>query len=330
MTSPRFRCALVTGGAGFLGSFLCEELLRRGYEVIAVDNLFRGREENVRHLGQTGRFVFHRMDLMDGADVRRMREVMVAAGVDIVFHYAAVNGTRYFYDRPWEVLLTNAGVTANLVRELGKVPTLRKLVYASSSEVYGSPGKIPTDEDQPIMLRAYSDRDSYAAGKAIGEFYVRLFAREHALPFLVLRIFNTYGERMDTSEYGQVIPEFIRKMLTQDRFEVIGDGTQTRSFCYVEDNVRLSVSAAEMVDEEILNVGSQDEVTIAGLARLLHDIAGRPFAPVFSANREHDHPRRCPSISKLVRLVGDQPGVGLKEGLARVLKHYEHKLGLGR
>ena len=187
---------LVTGAAGFLGSHLCDKLLEEGNIVFGIDNFFRGNEEN---LPDHKNFIFIEKDLTEsGFNIPEL---------DVVIHYAAINGTRYFYDIPNKVVDDNIRMTQNVLNSIDQSVT--KLVYASSSEIYGPTPKVPTDESQPIELHIEADRDSYASSKAIGEFMVKTWCKQNKVSYLILRPFNTYGTRMATNGYGQVIPELI-------------------------------------------------------------------------------------------------------------------------
>jgi nucleoside-diphosphate-sugar epimerase len=309
--------ALVTGAAGFLGSFLSEELLSHGYTVVGVDNFFRGKKEYVPHHEQ---FSFHELDLVQ--EPEQLLQLISKEKPELVFHYAAINGTKYFYDIPYKVINDNVRMTQHVL-EACKNSSVRKIIYASSSETYGEPMEIPTPETHPILLNIHTNRDSYASSKAINDFYVKLFAQQHGLHYLILRIFNTYGPHMDTSEYGQVIPEFIAKMFQQDTFTIIGDGSQTRSFCYVSDHTRLVRTLAENVSNEIVNVGNDKETRIIDVAKTLHDIANKEFKPHFLPPREYDHARRQPDITKLIKLTQDHPCISLKEGLKKTLDDFK-------
>jgi len=309
------KTVLITGAAGFLGSHLAEYLTLSGYFVIGIDNFFRGKyvPENT---------TFFNLDLTDSDNIRKIKEIIREYNVKIIIHYAAINGTKYFYDIPLKVLDDNVLITRNILKAC-EGEDINKIVYASSSEVYGEPKIIPTPETHPTQLEVYNERDSYAASKAIGEFYVKLFSEKHNISYLILRIFNTYGPRMDTSEYGQVIPEFIRKVFFEKEFTIYGDGNQTRSFTFVEDHVRLAKKLMETVDNEIINIGSQEEIKIIDLARKIHEIVGREFKPIFLPARKGDRIRRCPDISKLKNLINDEPKISLEEGLMRTIEWYK-------
>ncbi len=311
---------LITGAAGFLGSHLVDAYLKQGFLVIGVDNFFRGKPENLP--SENENFIFVKLDLTSDDSVKVLSEYLRDYGVDLVIHYAAINGTKYFYDIPYKVLDDNVRMTQNVLRATEFAGCVRKVVYASSSEVYGEPSIIPTPETHPIVLEVEQKRDSYAASKAIGEFYVKLFSESHGIDYLILRIFNTYGPRMDTSEYGQVIPEFIRKLFFDDVFTIIGPGTQTRSFCYVEDHVRLVMKLIEKCRNDVFNIGSDEEVTIIELAKIMHELVGRPFKPKILPPRPGDRMRRRPDITKLINAINDRPTIGLKEGLKYTIEYY--------
>ena len=312
--------AIVTGVAGFLGSFLSEELLNNDYEVVGVDNFFRGRQE---YLPEHNNFKFKKIDLAKNPE--KITELIQNENPDIVFHYAAINGTKYFYDIPYQVINDNVRITQNVLNAC-KHSTVEKIVYASSSETYGEPMQVPTPETHPILLNIHTNRDSYASSKAICDFYTKLFAREFKIKYLILRIFNTYGPRMDTSEYGQVIPEFINKMFNQKQFTIIGDGKHTRSFCYVDDHTRLVRQLAEKTSNEVVNIGNDSETTIDDLAKKIHEIENKEFKPKYLPAREYDHKKRCPDISKLKKLINDHPKISLEEGLAKTINEYKNKL----
>jgi len=311
--------ALVTGAAGFLGSFLSKELLNNGYEVIGVDNFFRGKKE---YLPSHEKFTFYKIDLVK--EGKKFKEIVARHKPELLFHYAAINGTEYFYDIPYQVINDNIIMTQNVL-EACKKTSVKKIIYASSSETYGEPMEIPTPETHPILLNIHTVRDSYASSKAISDFYVKLFAEENKLQYLILRIFNTYGPNMDTSKYGQVVPEFINKMYNDKEFTIIGQGNHTRSFCYVDDHTRLVRNLAETTSNEIVNIGNDKETKIVELAEMIHKIENKPFKPKYLPAREYDHKRRKPDISKLKKLTNDYPKIELREGLEKTIQSFKNK-----
>jgi len=313
---------LVTGAAGFLGSFLSQELLNNDYDVIGIDNFFRGKKE---YLPKHNNFIFYKLDLV--TEKEKLIKIFKKEKPEMIFHYAAINGTKYFYDIPYKVLNDNIKMTQNILKVCIH-STVEKIIYASSSEVYGEPQKIPTPETHPILLNIHTDRDSYASSKAICEFYIKLFAKGNNIDYLILRIFNTYGPHMDTSEYGQVIPEFIKKMYNNKEFTIIGNGSHTRSFCYVDDHTRLTRKLIEIVSNDIVNIGNDKEIRIVDLAKKMHAIENRDFKPKYLPCREYDHKRRQPDITKLRRLIHDQPKISLEEGLKRTIIDFKKNKSL--
>tara|TARA_R100001082_G_scaffold110194_1_gene89442 strand:+ start:1469 stop:2413 length:945 start_codon:yes stop_codon:yes gene_type:complete len=311
--------ALVTGAAGFLGSFLSKGLLAQGYKVVGVDNFFRGKPEN---LPKHDNFSFYEIDLVK--DSFNLKETIEKEGPDTVFHYAAINGTKYFYDIPYKVLDDNVKMTQNVLRSI-EGSGIKKIIYASSSEVYGHNPGIPTAEDNFIILNANTDRDSYASSKALGEFYIKMFTKKHNMDFVIIRPFNTYGPRMDNTEYGQVVPEFIRKIKNDKKFSIIGSGEQTRSFCYVDDHTELVISLAKYAKNDIINIGSDEKITINRLAEMLHEIMGREFDPAFTAPRDYDTKRRQPCIKKLTKHNPNYEFVKIFDGLEKTVKWYRGK-----
>jgi nucleoside-diphosphate-sugar epimerase len=225
------------------------------------------------------------------------------------------------------VLRVNTEGTINLLRAVEQYP-VSKIVFASSSEVYGEPMTIPVGEDHPFLLNGIANpRHSYAASKVMGEYYVRWSAEKFGFDWVNLRIFNSYGPRMDTSQYGQVVPEFIQRILADEPFTLFGPGTQTRSFCYVEDTVEMMVRAGERVSNDALNIGNDKEISILALAELLHQVMGRPFEYTLLDMVEGDILRRVPDLSKARQLLDYSPDTPLPEGLARTVKWYQ---GLSR
>ncbi len=309
---------LITGAAGFLGSFLSEELLKNNYKVIGIDNFFRGKKE---YLPNHDNFTFNKIDLVK--QPKKIKDIVKKEKPDVIIHYAAINGTKYFYDIPFKLIDNNVRMTQNVL-EACKKSSVKKIVYASSSETYGEPQQIPTPETHPILLNIHTNRDSYASSKAICDFYVKLFALENNLDFLILRIFNTYGPHMDTSEYGQVIPEFIYKMFNHKQFTIIGNGQHTRSFCYVSDHTRLVRKLIENISNEIVNVGNDKEIKIVDLAKLMHEMENKEFNPKYLPGREYDHKRRQPDITKLKKLINDYPKISLKNGLKQSINEFKN------
>jgi len=297
---------LVTGAAGFLGSHLCDKLLSEGHEVWGIDNFFRGKLEN---LPTHKNFTFQEIDLAkDGYDI---------SDLDIVFHYAAINGTRYFYDIPNKVVDDNIRITQNVLNSITK--SVKKIIYASSSEIYGPTPVVPTDELQPIELHIEADRDSYASSKAIGEFMIKTFGKQNNISYLILRPFNTYGDRMATNGYGQVIPELIER-INDDNFFIYGDGLQTRSFCFVDDHVGIANILMNNVDNQILNIGYDEEITIKNLAEKILKLYNVKKLIETKEAWGNDTKWRKPSLDKLKKYIGKYQYITLDNGL-NILKN---------
>tara|TARA_R100001594_G_scaffold99773_1_gene134316 strand:+ start:4312 stop:5259 length:948 start_codon:yes stop_codon:yes gene_type:complete len=313
------KVALLTGAAGFIGSHIADKLLDLGYRVVGIDNFFRGKKEN---LPDHENFVFHELDLT--SSLEELKKVVEEENPDVLYHYAAINGTKYFYDIPYDVFNNNILITQNTLQAI-KGSTVKKIVYASTSEAYGNNPPLPTSEREHILLNIFTDRDSYSSSKVIGDFYVKMFAKQNNLDYLILRIFNTYGPRMDNTEYGQVIPEFIRKVSDSKPFTIIGDGAQTRCFCYVDDNVNLSVELGENVNNEVINIGGDKLISMLDLAKAIHEISGKQtdFAPTYLPPRDFDTLRRQPDLTLLKKYIPEYQYVSLSDGIKKCIEWYK-------
>ena len=322
--------ALVTGGAGFIGSHLCEELINRGFNVLCVDNLFRGTLINLQQIINNKNFSFFSIDLLNFDSINNLVKIIIEKQPKYIFHYAAINGTKYFYDIPYKVACTNSIASFNLLESLNKVFIIKKdykplLIFASSSEVYGSAKKIPISEDSITSLRLDEDRDSYAAGKLMSEFYVKHFSKKNNLNYFIFRIFNVYGPRMINTKYGQVIPELIFKALKAEKtLPIIGTGKETRSFCFINDHINLSLKAIENAKYcEVYNIGNPEEITIKVLANKIIKNTKKKLKIVTSKLRSGDPLRRSPSIEKVKEYIGDFKFTPLESGLDKIIVNYK-------
>ena len=310
---------MITGAAGFLGSHLCDEAIRLGWKVIGLDNMFRGRLEN---LPDDNNFLFEEVDLLNYND---LRQIISRHKPEFVVHYAAINGTEYFYEKPWPVVHNNIAMTINLLNAIEETDyNPEKIIYASSSEVYGENPQIPTKEEDLITLDIRAVRDSYASSKAIGEFLIKNFCIEKGIDYLIFRIFNAYGPRMDNTKYGQVVPEFIRKAFSDKKFTIIGDGQHTRSFCFSKDHARMALKLISQESKNVINLGDDKEIRIIDLASLVCNIIGVDFSPKFLKPRKNDPLRRCPDIQVLKQLI-DPPHYSLSQGLEETISWYSKK-----
>ena len=317
---------LITGGAGFIGSFLCEKVVESGGQFICIDNLFRGRKENInKYIGINGSS-FHNIDILSSASTSSICELILEYKPEYILHYAAINGTQYFYDMPFETLSVNSVGTYNLLCAINKAKqknsTIKPVVvFSSSSEVYGSAKNIPTNENDQTYLRINEDRDSYAAGKLISEFYVRNFCNSMGLGWIIFRIFNVYGPRMVGSKYGQVIPEFIERLNNGEHpLKIIGDGSHTRSFCYIDDHIDLTWRALNAAKKnEVYNIGNPIEIKIIDLASIIMKKMKLEVNYKFLPERSGDHKRRAPNISKVIKEVGEFDFISLENGIQRLI-----------
>lgn len=317
--------AIVTGGAGFIGSYLCEELVSRGISVTIWDNLFRGKMENIEGiLNDENRFV--NLDMADHSQIEEMARLILQEKPELIFHYAAINGTQYFYDIPAQVLEVNSMAVYNLMLALREVKKVApdyhcKVIYASSSESYGEPFSLPSKETDITYTNIDHVRDSYAIAKITGEFYVKLIAEELKLDYVIFRLFNVYGPRMVGTKYGQVIPEFIQRLSEGEYpLNIYGNGEHMRSFCYVTDNTRMTVDMALSNGESgVYNIGNSHEISILDLGTQIMEKMGKEPKFNFLPERVGDHKRRCPDTTKLHKVIGQQEYVSLSEGIDRML-----------
>ncbi len=318
------RRALVTGGAGFIGSHLVEALLERGLSVHALDDLSTGSEENVRHLLSRAGFRLTRGSVLE----RSLVEEAVAE-CDLVVHLAAAVGVERIIDEPIATMETNVRGTQHLLEAAAARGT--RILIASSSEVYGKNETVPFAEDDDRVLGPTTClRWSYAASKTIGEHLAMAYHRQSGLPVTIFRPFNTIGPRQ-TGRYGMVVPRFVRQALRGEPLTVFGDGRQRRSFCDVADVVRAVILLAQHPDAEggVFNVGSSDELEIVELARTVLRLATGdrevderirfvPYEEAYAPGFE-DMRRRRPGVERIRELTGWQPRVPLEETLRRLL-----------
>ena len=322
--------ALITGGAGFIGSHLAEELLRRGSQVTVIDDLSTGSFTNIEHLkGQRG-FGY----VIDSIRNRPLMAELIDSA-DVVYHLAAAVGVRLIIDRPVHTIETNIMGT-ELVLDLAAKKKKRVLV-ASTSEVYGKTNVVPFSEDSDIVLGpTVKSRWGYACSKAIDEFLALAYAKERQLPVVIVRFFNTVGPRQ-TGRYGMVIPTFVKQALAGKPITVFGDGDQTRCFTWVGDAVGAVIDLAGHGEAtgQVFNIGSDEEISIGKLAALVKELAGSTspiaYIPYQEAYEEgfEDMRRRVPDIGKVRRLIGYAPSMTLPKILQEVIAFYRDERQAG-
>ena len=318
--------ALITGGAGFIGSHLAEALLAAGHQVFVIDNLSTGSIQNIEPLKAHAAFKYVVGDITN--------EPLLAELVDdcdVVFHLAAAVGVKLIVEEPVRTIETNVHGTEVVLKHANKKNKL--VILASTSEVYGKSTDVPFHEDADLVLGPTpKHRWAYACSKAIDEFLALAYWKERKLPVVIVRFFNTVGPRQ-TGRYGMVIPNFVRQALAGQPITVHGDGSQTRSFCHVRDVVG---ALLRLMDEpravgEVFNVGNSQEISIMALAERVRALTASgspivtiPYDQAYESGFE-DMPRRVPDLSKIHALVGYEPRTDLDAILADVIDDFRRQ-----
>ena len=305
--------AVVTGGAGFLGSHLCDYLLERGWDVLAIDNLATGALENVSHLASHPRFKLLRQDVS--------RYIEVPGPVDYVLHFASPASPIDYLKLPIQTLKVGSLGTHNtLGLALAKKA---KYFMASTSECYGDPDISPQPESYWGHVNPIGPRGVYDEAKRFSEALVMAYHRAHGLDTHIVRIFNTYGPRMRLND-GRALPNFVYQALSGQPITVYGDGRQTRSFCYVSDLIEGIYRLSQSDEHEPVNIGNPHEITILEFAERIRVLLGSKTPIVFNPLPQDDPKQRCPDIGKARRLLGGwEPKVDLEEGLRLTLAYFQ-------
>ena len=323
---------LITGGAGFIGSHLCEALLNRGHRVVAIDNLSTGKIENIQHLlprpGSQGHpFQFVRETILNAQVLDRL-----ASQADVIVHLAAAVGVKLIVEDPVHTINTNILGTEAVLTTANRYGC--KVLIASTSEVYGKGVKVPfKEEDDCLIGPTTHSRWAYAVSKQVDEFLGLAYQRQFGLPVVVMRFFNTVGPRQ-TGQYGMVVPRFVRQALHGQAITVYGDGRQSRCFGDVEDVVGAVICLAEHPEAvgQVYNIGNTEEITIRGLAERVITLTGSASTIQYVAYDEayapgfEDMQRRVPSLEKITRLTGYKPRHSLDDILQRVIAYEKDRL----
>jgi len=308
------KVALVTGGAGFIGSHLAEALARRDYHVVILDDLSSGKRENIEGIVNDDNVEFSQGSITDLPLLQSLFE-----GVDYVFHQAAIPSVPKSVENPLASHEANITGTLNVLLA-ARDNHVKKVIYASSSSVYGDTPTLPKNED---MLP--NPQSPYAVTKLVGEYYCQVFERVYGLATVCLRYFNVYGPRQDpNSQYAAVIPRFIWRAAEGNPPIIFGDGEQTRDFTFVHDVVQANILAAETDVSGILNLGAGENISINELARLVIDITGKGMEPIHQEPRPGDIRHSLADVSK-ARNLGYNPQCNLAEGLKETIKWFHDR-----
>jgi UDP-glucose 4-epimerase len=315
--------ALVTGGAGFIGSHLTEALLDHGYSVVILDNLSTGSLDNVAHLKSRAGFEC----FIDSVDNEPLLDELIDRS-DVIFHLAAAVGVKLIVEQPVATIETNVHGTEVVLRHANKKKKL--VVLASTSEVYGKSDDVPFREDSDLVMGpTTTHRWAYACSKAIDEFLALAYWKERKLPIIIVRFFNTVGPRQ-TGRYGMVIPNFVRQALAGEPITVFGDGTQSRAFTHVADVVDavLKLVGEPKAIGQVINIGNIHEISIRTLAERVRELTGSsstikmvPYEDAYESGFE-DMPRRVPDLTKVRAMIGYAPKFGLDDILTQVIDHF--------
>jgi len=315
---------LITGAAGFLGSHLCDRLLAEGHEVIGMDNFITGSAENLAHLAGNERFSFIRHDVSNF--------IFVPGEVDAVLHFASPASpnptSRYGYvNLPIQTMKAGALGTHNTLGVARKFGA--KYLLASTSEIYGDPLEHPQKESYWGHVDPIGVRSVYDEAKRFAEALTMAYHRFHGIDTRIVRIFNTYGPRMHLED-GRVVPNFIQQALRGEPLTVYGDGSQTRSFCYVDDLIDGIVRLLYSNKHLPVNLGNPEETSILEFAEVINRIVGNKAGIVFrpQARLEGDPQRRQPDIQRAKEILGWQPRVSLEDGLRETIAYFRYKMGL--
>jgi len=308
------RRILVTGGAGFLGSHLCERLLSEGNDVVCIDNFFSGSKDNIRHLSTHPFFELIRHDVIHPLFIE----------VDRIFHLACPASPIHYQDNPIKTVKTNVMGTINMLGLAKRIKA--RILLASTSEVYGDAKVHPQAESYWGNVNPIGPRSCYDEGKRVAETLMMDYHRQNRVDIRIARIFNTYGPRMAIDD-GRVVSNFIVQALKGEDLTVYGDGTQTRSFCYVSDLIEALVRMMET--EEVpgpVNIGNPTEFTVLELAEKVLKLTGSKSRVAFSPLPMDDPVRRCPDISLAKSKLSWEPRVGLEEGLGKSIEYFRKRL----
>lgn len=308
---------LVTGGAGFLGSHMCDLLLGKGASILCVDDLSNGKKENILHNFKNKNFKFLRIDVND---FRKLKPIFAQFKPDYVMHYAAMVGVKKTSNNPLEVFRDIEGIKN--IAELSRKYGVKKILFTSSSEVYGEPIKLPIAEDD-----TFNGKWPYSLVKILGEQYFTAYYEKYGIPVTIVRFFNAYGPRQDFGDSGFVVSVFLKNALSGKPLMIFGDGRQTRDFVYVNDNVRLTFEA--FLNDEIngkpMNIGSGKSIHIIDLANEIKKFMA-DIKVVYKPFRQKGEIKyRTPDVSFMKKMLKDEPKVNLNNGIKQTLEYLKNE-----
>lgn len=301
------KTCLVAGGAGFLGSWLCKDLLNKKYKVICVDNIITGNKRNMPKTDE--KFIFMEHDIIKPLDIKN---------VDFIFHLASPASPVHYQKHPVETLLANSVGTLNLLKLAEK--NNARFLFASSSEVYGDPKEHPQKETYWGNVNPNGPRSCYDEGKRFGEAIV---SANKNTDTRIVRIFNTYGPYMNQDD-GRVVPNFITQAINNKPLTVYGDGKQTRSFCYMSDTIEGIERAMfyEKTSGEIINIGNPKEITVLELVKIIVNLTGTKSKMIFKKIPKDDPARRRPDISKAKSILNWEPKISMQDGMKNTVEYF--------
>ena len=303
---------VVLGGAGFLGSHLSDALLRRGDEVVAVDNFCTGSKDNVKHLATTKSFSLIDADICD--------EIPVAGKVDLIFNFASPASPKQYLKMPLETLRVGSVGTENAIKLA--LQNNARLIMASTSEVYGDPLVNPQSETYFGNVNPLGLRSCYDEAKRFSEALLMAHHRTSKLNLGIVRIFNTYGPRLDPDD-GRVVSTIITQAIVNHDLTIHGDGSQTRSFCYVDDLIRGIIALADSSEVGPINLGNNIEITVSKLAEMVLKLCGSKSKVVFTQAMEDDPQQRCPDLAQAKDKLGWEPQVSVEDGLKKTIEWFK-------
>ncbi len=317
---------LITGGAGFLGSWFCDTALALGANVICVDNMASGADANIRHLVGNDKFTLIRKSVVDFETDKK---------IDFVVHMASIASPPLYQKHPIDTLDSNL-IGIRKLLEIARRSNAQGFLFTSTSEVYGNPpdSKIPTSEDYYGYVNSYGPRSMYDEAKRAAEAYCYAYYKEFNVPVRIARIFNTYGPRLDvksTSQYGRALVKFVVQALGDEPISIYGDGAQTRSFCYITDQTTglFRLLLTENIDGEVVNIGNNKETTIIDLINKTIALSGSKSKLVYNSPPNYDirddPRRRCPNIAKAKKLLDYAPKIDLDSGLKRTIEWFREE-----